>query len=610
MTEPATDKASEPATDKASKGPAPAWSVVRTLLRIGAPPWRKLALAALLGVLGALATVGLLAGSGYVVDRAAFRPGLGAIAGVLASVEVLAFLRGPLRYGERLVAHDAAFRSLGRWRVWLYDRLEPLAPAGLGGWRSGDLLARLTDDVDTLQDLYLRCLLPVVVTVAAATVAVVLVAVVLPVAGAVLAASLAIALIAAPAAAVATGTARGREAELRGRLAAEVVDLLRAAPELLAFGREHAALSELEATDQELTAIARRRAWASGASGAIVTACLGAAVTAVLGLGVAAVRAHDMGPVMLAVLPLAAVGAFETVPAVASAAVRAADVVAAGRRILDLGSIPVPVVDPERPLSLPDGCPAIMVRGARLRYGAQLPWALDGMDLDVAPGTRVGLVGASGAGKSSLVHALLRFWPLQGGSAALGGAALDALRQKDVRRAIALVDQDAHVFAGTIRQNVMLGRPTASDEEVAAALQRAQLADWVANLPEGLATHVGEEGARVSGGQRRRIALARALLVDSPVLVLDEPTAGLDRARGARLIADIVDDAAARGTSVVLVTHRAADLDRLDRVVVMVDGHVAPDDHARGGVSGAAGARAARAAHGRSVGNGDGELPE
>ena len=550
-------------------------AVVRELLRIGAPPWRKLALAALLGVLGALATVGLLAGSGYVVDRAAFRPGLGAIAGVLAAVEVLAFLRGPLRYGERLVGHDAAFRSLGRWRVWLYDRLEPLAPAGLLGWRSGDVLARVTDDVDTLQDLYLRCLLPVGVTVAAATLAVVLVAVVLPVAGAVLAAALVVALTAAPAVAVAAGTARGREAELRGRLGAEVVDVLRAAPELLAFGRDAAALAAVEGTDRELTAIARRRAWSTGASGAIVTVCVGAAVTAVLALGIAAVHSHHMGPVMLAVLPLAAVGAFETVPAVATAALRATDVVTAGRRLLDLASIPVPVVDPEQPAALPPGCPQIAVHDARLRYAPDLPWALDGMELDVAPGAHVGLVGASGAGKSSLVHALLRFWPLQEGSASLAGVPLDALRQGDVRRAIAVVDQDAHVFAGTIRQNVTLGRPKATEAEVDDALARAQLADWVATLPDGVNTQVGEEGAQISGGQRRRIALARALLTGAPVLVLDEPTAGLDQESGARLVAGIVDDARTRGTSVVLVTHRAGDLGHLDRVVVMENGRVA-----------------------------------
>ena len=555
-------------------GSLTAVAVIRELLRIGAPPWRKLALAALLGVLGALATVGLLAGSGYVVDRAAFRPGLGAIAGVLAAVEVLAFLRGPLRYGERLVGHDAAFRSLARWRVWLYDRLEPLAPAGLLGWRSGDVLARVTDDVDTLQDLYLRCLLPVGVTVAAATLAVVLVAVVLPVAGAALAAALVVALAVAPAAAVATGTARGREAELRGRLGAEVVDVLRAAPELLAFGRDADALAAVEATDRELTAIARRRAWSTGASGAIVTACLGGAVTAVLALGVGAVHAHHMAPVMLAVLPLAAVGAFETVPAVATAALRANDVIAAGRRLLDLASIPVPVVDPDEPAGLPLGCPQIAVRDARLRYAPDLPWALDGMDLDVAPGAHVGLVGASGAGKSSLVHALLRFWPLQEGSASLGGVPLDTLRQADVRRAVALVDQDAHVFAGTIRQNVTLGRPKATEGDVEDALARAQLADWVATLPDGMNTQVGEEGAQISGGQRRRIALARALLTGAPVLVLDEPTAGLDQESGAQLVAGIVDDARARGTSVVLVTHRARDLGHLDRVVVMENGRV------------------------------------
>jgi ATP-binding cassette subfamily C protein CydC len=547
-------------------------SVLRTLLRVGAPPWRKLALAGLLGVVGSLATVGLLAGSGYVVDRAAFRPGLGAIAGILASVEVLAFLRGPIRYGERLVAHDAAFRSLGRWRVWLYDLLEPLAPAGLRGWRSGDLLARVTDDVDTLQDLYLRCLLPVGVTVAAATLAVVLVAVILPVAGAALAASLAVALTAAPAVALVSSKTGGREAELRGRLSAEVVDLLRSAPELLAFGRESDALSAVEATDRELTTIARRRAWSAGASGAIVTVCLGGAVAAVLALGVSAVHAHQMGPVMLAVLPLAAIAAFETVPAMAVAAVRASDVVAAGRRLLDVASVPVPVTDPERPVEVPAGCPAIAVRDGRLRYGDDLPWALDGMDLDVRPGERIGLVGASGAGKTSLVHALLRFWPLQEGKASLDGVALDDLRQRDARRTIALVDQDAHVFGGSIRQNVTLGRPKATDEEVANALARAQLTEWASTLPDGLDTQVGEDGAQVSGGQRRRIALARALLVDAPVLVLDEPTAGLDPDNGARLVSDVVNDARARGTSVLLITHRTKDLQPLDRVVVMDNG--------------------------------------
>ncbi len=549
-----------------------ALTAVRQLLRIGAPPWGRFLAAMALGVAGAMATVGLLAGSGYVVDRAAFRPGLGAIAGLLAAVEVVAFLRGPLRYGERLVGHDVAFRSLACWRVWLYDHLEPLAPAGLRAWRSGDLLTRLTDDVDTLQDLYLRSLLPAAVTACASVLAVVVVAVILPLAGAALAGCLVVALVATPAVAVVSRPERGREAALRGELAAEVVDLLVGAPDLLAFGQEGELQRRIEAADGELTRLARRRAWVAGATSALVTTCIGGAVLAILVLGVGAVRAGHLNPVMLGVLPLAAIGAFETVPGVALAALRTADVVAAARRILAVGDVPVPVADPSHPASPPDGTPEVAVDDARLRYAPDLPWALDGVSLRVTPRGRLAIVGSSGAGKTSLVHALLRFWPLAGGRATLGGVPIEDLRQADVRRALSLVDQDAHLFAGTIRQNLTLARPRATDEELAAAVALAQLDEWVAELPDGLDTSVGEEGARVSGGQRQRIALARAIVAGGPVLLLDEPTAGLDHATAKRLLADVLSATAAAGRSVLLVTHREEDLAGFDEVVELEAG--------------------------------------
>ncbi len=569
MTAPVARGAGGPAE---GPGPLADARTVRRLVAISPPPWARLGVATALGAAAALATVGLLAGSGYLVVKAWYRPGLGAIAGLLAAVEVLAFIRGPLRYGERLNGHDAALGALSRWRVWLYDQLEPRAPAGLRAWRSGDLLSRAVEDVDVLQDLYLRALLPVLVALMASAVALVVVGLVLPVAAAILGVALSVALVVPPLLARASSPAVGREAEVRGTLAAEVVELLQGAPDLLAFGHEDRLMARAEAADAELTALARRRALAAGLSGAALVLCVGGAVVGVLVVAVQAVHAHRLDPVMLGALPLAALAAFESLPALSAAALRMRDVTAAGRRLLALEEIPVPVTDPDRPARLPAGNPEVVLDDARLRYGDDLPWALDRVHLALEPGSRTAVVGASGAGKSSLVNVLLRFWPLASGTATLGGVALDALAQDDVRRAVALVDQEARLFAGTVGENVTLARPGASADEVAQALGLAQLDSWVASLPEGLDTPVGEGGARVSGGQRRRIALARALLAGGPVLVLDEPTAGLDEVTAGRLLADVL--AASGGRTVLLVTHRVAEARTLDKMVVLDHGRV------------------------------------
>ncbi|HMD45853.1 MAG TPA: thiol reductant ABC exporter subunit CydC [Acidimicrobiales bacterium] len=547
--------------------------VVRRLLVLGAPPWGRFALGIGLGVAAALCTVGLLAASGAVVGRAALRPGLGAIAGLLALVEVLAVVRAPLRYEERLVSHDAAFGALTRWRVWLYDVLEPRTPAALGGWRSGDLLSRAIEDVDSLQDLYLRVLSPVLVAVGAAVLAVVVVGLVLPVAGAVLAVALLVAIVGAGALAARAGTMEGHEAARRGELAADVVELLQGAPELVAFGRQDEVLGRTEDLDRRLTALARRRALLGGAAGAVVVLGMGAAVVGVLVAGTLAVDHHHLPPVQLAILPLAAIGAFETVPALAVAVLRLGDVVAAGRRLLALEDVPVPVVDPADPDPLPAGVPAVDLDGVRLRYAAGLPLALDGLTLTVSPGQRLAVVGPSGSGKTSLVNLLLRFWPLDGGTARLGGVPLERLAQRDVRRAVALMTTDAHLFAGSIAHNVRLGRPDATDDEVAAALDLAQLTAWIASLPAGVGTPVGERGELLSGGQAQRVALARALVCGADVLVLDEPTAGLDRDTADRLVADVLSATGPR--SLILVTHRDAEAAAFDDVAVLGGGRVA-----------------------------------
>jgi ATP-binding cassette subfamily C protein CydC len=551
-------------------GNRPQGSLRRVLAEPGTP-YGRLAVAGLLGLAAAAATIGLLAGSGYVIGRAALRPGLDAIVGILAAVEVLAFLRGPLRYEERLVGHDAALRALTRWRVWLYDRLSPRVPAALSGWRSGDLLSRAIDDVDALQDLYLRTLLPVAIAVGAGVIGTVAVGLILPWAALALGLPLALALTVP---ALLTWRRGGDDelAALTGALSAQVVDALAGAPELLAFGADDAVLDAIEGLGARSDALERHHARVATASALVGALCLAGAVSAVLALGVAAVHEHHLGQVMVAVLPLAVLATFETVAGVPLAVARALAVRASADRLFALEEVPVPVRDPDAPAAPAPGVPEVAFEDAALRYGPGLPRALDGVSLRVPPGGRVAVTGSSGAGKSSLVTALLRFWPLEGGALSLGGTDVERLSQRDARAASALADQRAQLFAGTLRSNLTLARPDAGEDEIAAALRAARLDAFVDGLPGGLDTPVGEDGVALSGGERRRVAVARALLAPGPVLILDEPTSGLDPVLADELLEGVF--AAAGERSVLVITHRAAEAARCDATVALEAGRV------------------------------------
>jgi thiol reductant ABC exporter CydC subunit len=544
---------------------------LRRVLAEPGTPYGRLALAGLLGLAAAAATIGLLTGSGYVVGRAALRPGLNAIVGILAAVEVLAFLRGPLRYEERLVGHDAALRALTRWRVWLYDCLTPRVPAALAGWRSGDLLARAIDDVDALQDLYLRTLVPVAIAVGACAIGTVAVGLILPWAALALGIPLAVALT-VPAVLTWRRSGDDEMAALSGTLSAQVVDALQGAPELLAFGGDVAALSAVEALGARSDALERQHARLATAAALVIAVCLAVALAVVLALGVAAIHAHHLGQVMVAVLPLAVLATFETVPGVPPAVARSLTVRASADRLFALEDVEVPVHDPAAPAPPVPGVPEVVFADVTLRYGPGLPRAVDGVSLRLPPAGRVAVTGSSGAGKSSLVTALLRFWPLEGGTLSLGGVDVERLSQHDTRAACALADQRAQMFAGTVRSNLVLARPDAGDDEIAGALRAARLDGWVATLPAGLDTPVGEDGVALSGGERRRLAVARALLAPGPVVILDEPTSGLDPQLADELLEGVLGAAGER--SVLVITHRAAEAERCDTTVALEAGRV------------------------------------
>jgi thiol reductant ABC exporter CydC subunit len=558
---------------------------------VGAPPaeapptrvlWRlvgllglrpgRFALSVGLGALAVVAGAVLVGLAGYLICRAARQPPILSLTSIMVAVRVAALTRPGARYAERLTSHDLAFRSLGHLRAQVLARIEPLAPAGLEAYRDGELLSRIVADIDQLQDVALRLLLPVGVAVVASTVVVGGVLVVSPVAGLLLGGGLAAAAVLGPlvAARVVARTQR-HQAALRARLTADLVDALDAADELWLNGADGRAAATVAADDRALVRVALRDARAAGAADAIGVAAAALTALAVLAATTAAAGRGALDPLLVAPLTLVAVGAFEAVLPLSTAARQLPAVLGAGRRVLELVDREPEVADPAQPAPAPSRRPGIALDRVVVDRGPERRRVLDGVSLDLPAGGRVVLSGPSGSGKTTLAQLLVRFLERRGGAARIGPHDLRDHRQDDVRAAVLLGAQEPHVFDSTIRENLLLARPGAGDADLHAALARARLGEWVASLPDGLDTLVGERGRALSGGQRQRLALARAFLADPSVLVLDEPTAHLDTATAGALLDDLWREAA--GRSVLLITHGdAGPFDRCRRLELEPDG--------------------------------------
>ncbi|MFF7648754.1 thiol reductant ABC exporter subunit CydD [Streptomyces sp. NPDC007983] len=530
----------------------------------------RFGLALLLGSLALLSAVGLMAVSGWLIARASQQPPVLYLMVAVTATRAFGIGRAVFRYAERLVSHDAVLRVLAELRVAVYRRLERLAPAGLRETRRGDLLSRLVADVDAVQDYFLRWLLPVGAALVVSAASVAFTAWVLPGAGAVLAVGLLVAGAVVPA--VSGALARRAERRLspaRGALSAQVVDLLAGTAELTVAGALPRRLDAVRRADGVLTRIARRGAAATGAGAGLSALVCGLTVAVAAWAGVGAVADGRIHGVWLAVVVLTPLAAFEAVAGLPLAVQHRQRVRRAAERVYEVIDAPLPVRDggTEEP---PRSAFPLVVRGLSARHAGQRTRALDGFDLELRPGRRVAVVGPSGSGKTTLAQVLLRFLDAEDGTYTLAGRDAAAVDGDAVRRLVGLCAQDAHIFDSSLRENLRLARPGASDDELRAALAAARLLEWVDGLPDGLGTHVGELGARLSGGQRQRLALARALLADFPVLVLDEPAEHLDLPTADALTADLLT--ATRGRTTVLITHRLAGLEAVDEVIVLDGG--------------------------------------
>ncbi len=571
------------------------WQVhCRQLAALLRPHRRQLALAVGMGAITPLAGVVLVAVSTYLISRTASQPNLLDLTVVIVSVRALSVGKGVSRYAERLAGHDVALRVVVDLRQHAFERLLPQAPAGLARWRSGDVLARVVADVERLQLALVRGVIP---TLGAGTAAVTLVAigsVLLPVSGPILLLGLCAAGIGVPL--VAWRLARRPEQRLataRGELSAELVELLQAAPELRLLGELEHAERRIDELDAELVDADRSGVTRLGGSDAAVQLVLGLTVLALVLVAVPAVAGGQLDGVLLAsvlVLALAGAEVVGPLPQASRALVTAGTAAARLREVLD-----APLPAPDRPAAvlapgsgtpagqepsalrhgaIDTGSPGAWLAFARVdaRYPGSSSHAVEDITLTLTPGRRVAVVGRSGAGKSTLAMLSVRFLDPASGQVLLDATPLPLLTGDQIRSAVALSPQSGQVLASTIRAELTLSAPEATDELLHAALAAARLDDFVAGLSDGLETSIGEGGAWLSGGQRHRLALARTLLVDAPLLVLDEPTADLDTITGRGFLTDALRSAGDRG--VLLLTHDLRALPVVDEVVVVDGGRV------------------------------------
>lgn len=529
-----------------------------------------------LALLAALAAIGLMVVSGGFIAAMALAGASGAAIDYYtpaAAIRAFAILRTGGRYGERLVTHEATLRGLAGLRSWLFRRLIPLAPARLSALRSGELFARLRADVDALEHAYLALLVPAATALFSLLGVLALSSALLPSSALVLLLGAVLAGVVLPAwahrhAAVDGARAVQEAALLRGLM----LDALRGHAELLAWGGVETQAERIAALAARLDARRARIERLQSLGSAAVALLAQFSLLGVLAFGFIAVQGGALSAPQLVMLALLTLAAFELLAPLPEALAQWQATVTAAQRVFDLADV-APAFDEPAVSAALAPAPEIRFEGVRLRYANDAPWALDGADLTLASGARVAIVGASGSGKSSLLAALQKFYPLQAGQIRFGAQPLAALDGDALRRRIAVIAQQATLFDLSLRDNLLLAAPHATAQQLASAVRAAQLETFVETLPQGLDTILGESGARVSGGEARRIAVARALLQDAPVLVLDEPTEGLDAATARALYAAL--DLAARGRTLLLVTHRLGGLAQLvDEVVVMASGRI------------------------------------
>ncbi len=581
-------------------GADPLWRAVR-LLDVS---WGRAARAIGLGSLALASSVGLAAVAAWLIARASQMPPVLQLSVATVAVRAFGISRGVFRYLERLASHDVALRGMASLRANVYTSLASGRTAAVTGVRRGDLLARVGADVDSVGDVVVRAIIPAGVALVVSAGSVILVGVFLPSAGVALFLCLLLAGVLGPWLS-ARGARRTEErgAAARAEMTSTVLETLEGSGPLTVSGRLTQRMEALRRTDRELAAVTDSGARTSGTAAAINNAAIGLAVLASLLLGIPAVAAGTLAPVELAVIVLTPLAVFEAAGVLPAAAVQMHRSRQAARRIMELldaaagtevlagndgttgstGSTAVSATNPgpadlseahrEIPRATSDtseagaSTPEVIVAGASCGWNGRA--AVTGIDLTVNPGRAVAIVGPSGVGKTTLLMTTAGLIPQVAGRVSLDGSPIASLAPDDVAHQVVFVAEDGHVFDTTLLENLRVARGDVTPDEATAALAEVGLGAWLAGLPDGVDTTLGPDATTISGGERRRLLVARALLAPAPLLLVDEPAEHLDPTTADELLTHLVETTRTGGRGVVVATHRLSALAAADEVLLL-----------------------------------------
>lgn len=518
------------------------------------------------------AGVGLLGTSAYLIASAAFHPSIAELSVAVVGVRFLGISRGVFRYLDRLVSHHVNFRLLSILRIWFYDCLKLLAPARLIHYQRGDLLSRAIGDIDTLDQFYVRAVSPVISAIFATVGFSMLVGSWNVRLGWILAAGLSVTSFVLPA--LVYIFSRGPAKQLvdqRAILSQTMLDTLRGAAEMMVFQQQEEGLTQINQVSLQTNRAQVGLAHSQGLSNGMNAVLTQGTVAIMLLVGIPLVRTGELDGIMLAVIVLITMASFEISIPIAQAAQFWESSLQAARRLFEMADQQPAIIEPVIPVSVPEK-PNILIRNLSFQYHGNLPLAADHLNIDLPYGRKIALVGENGSGKTTILNLLMRFWDCQPGEILIDGIPVQEFSPKELRQRIGYVSPGGAIFQTTLRQNLLLANPGALDADLLRVLDSVQLGEWVQTLPDGLDTWLGASGLTISGGQLQRIQLARGLLMDAPIYLLDEPTTHLDVETETRLIS--LFRSIFQNRSLVWVTHRLVGLDWLDEILLLDNGRV------------------------------------